>query len=84
MDIEGERKSRRRRKRDGGRDRATGRGDIGKNEGKGEVVCLSPSLVGVRRKKSGREKEKEGWRITVEAKGPRENSVLGVGGRGNE
>lgn len=37
MDIEGERKSQRRRKRDSRRDRAQD-GDIGKNEGKGEVV----------------------------------------------
>jgi len=31
---------------------------------------------------ASREKDGKGWRITVEAKGPRENSVLGRWGRG--
>lgn len=29
----------------------------------------------------GGERAKQGWRITMEAKGPRENSVLGAGGK---
>lgn len=37
---------------------------------------------GEKKEEREREKEKEGWRITVEAKGPRENSVLGVGEEG--
>lgn len=57
MDIEGERKSQRRRKRDSGRGIERQDGDIGKNEGKGEVVSLP--IVGVRRRKRGREKERE-------------------------
>lgn len=46
---------------------------------------------GKRKGKRGRERERErkrwggeGWRIAVEAKGPQENSVLDVEGRGNE
>lgn len=58
---------------------------MGKNEGKGRLG-FSPCCRGERsRKKRGRkskERERGGWRITMEAKGPRENSVLD--GRGEE
>lgn len=42
--------------------------DIGTNEGKGENI--SPPVIGA----SGG-KDRKGWRVTVKAKGPRENSA---------
>lgn len=55
MDIEGERKSQRRRKRDSGRDRNQD-GDIGKNKGKRDGYLSLPPLWDEKRKK----REKEG------------------------
>lgn len=64
-------------KREEERDEQNQDKDIEKNEEKGrERGCLSLSVIGV-----GREKDRKGWRITMEAMGPRENSVLGRWGK---